>query len=377
MNLSAVVLPCAAEYLLGRDAFNQRLVLEALQCFNRAEAQGYNADECASARWHCWMLLGLYQQAWQESDAIAARSVPDPHRLWDQTSFEGKHIVIRCLHGLGDAIQFVRYAQLLRNCAASITVETHGELISLFSTVPWLDRVVSWSDGSSRNLTGWDQQIEVMELPRAFDTTLETVPAAGPYLHVDPAARERSKLLLGPAESRFRVGVVWRSSEWNPARSVPAAELAPVASLPGISLYSFQRGPGRAELSALRQHAPIRDTAEHSRDIADTAADLTNMDLLITVDTMAAHLAGALGRPVWTMLPFDADWRWMLDTSITPWYPTMTLYRQSQPGDWAGVIQPIVTDLKELICCDGGAREQQLRRHSLRPQSRRRGQDAS
>jgi hypothetical protein len=228
----------------------------------------------------------------------------------------------------------------------------------------YLDRVVSWADGSSKNLTGWNQQIEVMELPRAFRSSRDTVPSEVPYLEVDSGAKERSKLLLGSADTKLRVGVVWRSSEWNPARSLAAIELAPIASLPNISLYSFQRGPGHAELNALRRYALVHDTSKHSREIADTAADLMNMDLLITVDTMAAHLAGALGRPVWTMLPFDADWRWMLDTSSTPWYPTMTLYRQSRPGDWSSVIQRIVTDLgafgcglRSKACLPGDARD--------------------
>ena len=331
----------------GLKALESRQIPEALRWFNRAEQSGYSSDECASGRWDCWMLLGEFERAWQESDGIAGRG-GDADRLWNHQPFDRKHLMIRCLHGLGDAIQFIRYAQLLRPRTSAITVETHGSLVPLFGQLPYIDQVVTWEDGSSKSICDWDQQIEVMELSRAFRTVCETIPANIPYLVVGAEQRERSRIALGGRPECKKVGLVWASSEWNPERSLPISSLFPLTHIAGLELFSFQRGPRAIDLEILRLHKHVVATADRSPGIADTAADLTNMDLLITVDTMAAHLAGALGVLVWLLLPFQADWRWMLDREDTPWYPTVTLFRQSAPGDWRSVIERVVARLDDF-----------------------------
>jgi ADP-heptose:LPS heptosyltransferase len=190
----------------------------------------------------------------------------------------------------------------------------------------------------------WDQQIEVMELPRAFRTTLGSIPADIPYLDVPHDYRARSLRALG-APSRPRVGLLWESGDWNLARNVPLRDLIPILQTPGFEFFSFQRGRGRDELAALDLPVPVRDLSGDSPDVTHFAADLLHMDLLITVDTMAAHLAGALGRIVWVLLPFEADWRWMLDRRDSPWYPTMRLFRQRTPGDWQLPVGQVVREL--------------------------------
>jgi hypothetical protein len=208
--------------------------------------------------------------------------------------------------------------------------------------------VVTWADEADLSKGGWDQQIEVTELPRAFRTTTSTIPCDIPYLDVTPHALSQSRANL--AESpKPRIGLLWAASDWNPARSMRLAELVPLLAGADCAFYSFQRGPHRAELMTIPNQHSIHDTALHSPGIADTAADLMNMDLLITVDTMAAHLAGALGRPVWVMLPWEADWRWMLDREDTPWYPTMRLFRQPAPGEWKPVITRVTAELHFLM----------------------------
>jgi hypothetical protein len=321
------------EFQQGAAAFTCRQLTAALHHFNKAERLGYNPDECAAYRWQCWMLLGEFENAWRESDLIASRGAPDSHALWDGRPFTDKRVIIRCLHGYGDAIQFLRYAQLIRETAAKVIVETHPEMVSLLSRMPFIDHVTSWAHAALPR-DAWDQQIEVTELPRAFRTTLSTIPGAVPYLDVNPRHLCISR--------KPRIGLVWASSNWNHSRSMSLAQLAPVLSLNHLSFFSFQRGPERNELAS---HLHIHDTANHSPDIADTAGDLMNMDLLITVDTMAAHLAGALGRNVWILLPAAADWRWMLDRDDTPWYPTMRLFRQPSPGNWAPVIDRVACEL--------------------------------
>ena len=349
MAPSAIFPPIASEdFQCGLNALSSRHISKALRYFTSAELNGYSGDECASGRWHCWMFLGEFERAWKESDAIASRGRVDPDRLWDNSPFDGKRLMLRCLHGMGDAIHFIRYARLLHSHTRSLTVETHALLVPLFSRCPYIDKVVTWEDGSSKECTEWDQQIEVMEMPRAFRTTLDTVPAKVPYLNIGNAEIERSARHLGERTRSIRVGLLWGASEWNPARSIPIANFEPLTLLRNLALFSFQRGPRMKELQALRQECEIHDTADHSTSILDTSADLMNMDLFITVDTMAAHLAGALGTKVWLLLPFEADWRWMLDRDSTPWYPTMTLFRQSTPGDWRSVVEDVVRKLHQF-----------------------------
>jgi hypothetical protein len=325
----------------------QRRVVECLACLNAAERLGYNVNECSAQRWTCHMLLGDFAAAWRECDAIFERRAGGPLALWDRKPFMGQRVLIRCLHGYGDAIQNLRYARLIAGTAAEVIVETHPEMVSLVSLIDGINRVTTWTDGHGLHRDEWDLQIEVTELPWAFRSTLETLPSNVPYIRVPSADRERSRLNL-QLSGKPRVGILWASSTWNPERSIRLAELAPILSDERFEFFAFQRDPERAQLKHLGSRYNLHDTALHSPAIADTAADLTNMDLLITVDTMAAHLAGALAVPVWVMLPFEADWRWMLDRGDSPWYPTMRLFRQSQPRDWSAVVNPIAREIGQF-----------------------------
>ncbi len=329
----------AVEFRLAQDAFANRRIPECLALLNRVEELGYSLDQCDAWRWNCWMLLGRFEEAWRVSGRIIQRGCFDPNRLWDGQPFANKRVIIRCLHGFGDAIQFLRYARLMRRSAATITAQTHPQLVGLLRGIPFLDRVITWGEVSE-----WDQQIEVMELPRAFRTTIDTVPARVPYLFADRQNRLRSVAAMDRSANP-RVGLLWEGGDWNPARNVPLREFLQVLAVPGVEFYSFQRGGGRDELISLDRDGRIHDLSGDSPDVSIFAADLTNMDLLITVDTMAAHLAGALGKPVWVLLPYQADWRWMLDRCDSPWYPTMRLFRQTAPGDWR---RPIARAAAEL-----------------------------
>lgn len=291
------------------------------------------------------MLAGRFEEAWRESDSIGARGCPDPYRYWDGHSFKDKRVVIRCLHGFGDAIQFIRYAPFVRHDASHVIVQTHPELVSLLRGVPLVDDVITWSDEGA---VLWDQQVEVMELPRAFRTTLQTIPAEVPYLFVSPEQRKSSRITPWPGE-KPRIGLQWGASEWNTARSIRLEQLLPILQFSKVEYYSFQRGAHRAQLEELSLDRLIKDVAGDSPEIVEAAADLTNIDLLITVDTMLAHLAGALGKPVWVLLPWEADWRWMLDRRDTPWYPTATLFRQPSPGDWTSAVRQMTAELTEFL----------------------------
>jgi len=320
------------QFQTGVELLAERRVHEALGCLAGAEALGADPDACAAQRWFCWMLLGDFERAWTECDAIACRNEAIENCLWDGTPFEGKRVIVRTLHGFGDAVQFMRYLPLLRQRASHVTVETHPELVALFRAQPYVDDVITW-ESTSASARDWDQQIEVMEFPRAFRTTLDTIPDAVPYITV-PARR------WTPEVNTARVGIVWAASGFNPERNIPYEALLPLFEVPGVSFFSFQHGAPAQEL-----RPPLIDMAPRTPDILDTARAFTQLDLVITVDTLAAHLAGGLGCKVWTLLHSPADWRWMLEGETSPWYPTMRLFRQKTPGDWTELIRRVVQEL--------------------------------
>ncbi len=334
------------EFHLALQALSNRSIRRALDLLDHAERLGHDPDQCAAQRWSCWMLLGRFEDAWRESDRVTARRMrPDPNRFWDGLPFTGKRVVIRCLHGYGDAIQFVRYARLVGREASRITVQTHPELVSLLRGMPFVDEVITWPE-TEESAGGWEQQIEVMELPRAFRTTLNTIPNGVPYLRVPAERLERCRVPAAGRSGKPRVGLQWGAGGWDPARSVALDELRPVLDVAGVEFFSFQRGPAREGLSGFAAGRRICDVAGESPEIVEAAADLLHIDLLITVDTMLAHLAGALGKPVWVLLPYAADWRWMLGRRDSPWYPTMKLFRQTSPGDWTSPVRQMALELR-------------------------------
>ena len=322
----------AEEHLAGMQ------VSEALVGFGRAEEAGFDADECASGRWTCHMLMGDFERAWRESDAISERGNPDPQRYWDGSALDGRNVLVRCLHGLGDTLQFIRYAPLLRKRAQCVTIEAQPSLKRLLAVSGLADAVITWGDAEP----AWDRQIEVVELPRIFRTQLSSIPDKVPYLSTASNGTTGRRA----DGNRLRVGVVWNSSKYNPARSIRAQQFAKVFEVRQAEFFSLQAGPERFELAYGGR--PIRDLYREEWDVLDTAGALATLDLVITVDTMMAHLAGGLGVPVWTLLPHQCDWRWMLDREDSPWYPTMRLIRQKRAGDWGAVVERVKEDLQRL-----------------------------
>ena len=325
----------------AREALNEMRLQDALRLFDAAELAGHEPDICAAGRWTCHMLCGHFEKAWDESDAIERRGRPDPHRFWDGTPFRGKQVIVRCLHGLGDTIQFIRFIPLIREQAATVTVEAQPGLKSLLAQARIADHVITWGEQEP----GWDQQVEINELPKIFRVTEETIPSA-PYLTV---TRSRRTGTANGAVKR-KIGLVWSASIYNPLRSIPLEQLAPLFELPGLSFYSLQAGPACQELRPWT--GVVRNLSEHAGDVLETAENMMAMDLVITADTMAAHLGGALGLPSWTLLPFACDWRWMTGRVDTPWYGSMRLFRQSSPGDWAPVVRRLAHALQAL-CYQG------------------------
>jgi hypothetical protein len=279
--------------------------------------------------WLAHMLRGDYAAAWDVSDHILRARGGEPtcdlprhlQPVWRGQPLEGRRVLVRCYHGLGDTLQFIRYAPLVSEVAAELTVWAQPALLPLLATVKGIGRLLPLHDGAPD--AEYDVDTEVMELAHVFRTTRETVPSEVPYLHVTPLPRHNHE---------FAVGIAWGAGEWDERRSVPYELLEPLGRVPGVSLHVLQRGPHRAEW---------RDgfgTLARERDAYEQAQFMRSLDLVISVDSMPAHLAGALGVPVWTLLHHEPDWRWMSHGERTVWYPTMQLFRQTRPGDWEPVI---------------------------------------
>src|SRR5579872_1715089 len=261
--------------------------------------------------------------------APQAKSPPRP--LWDGRALPGGTLVLWHEQGFGDTIQFVRYAKLVRPLIGRLILYCPPALIHLMTTAGDIDEIVS----DTAPLPPADFYVPIMSLMRAQKTTLATIPVPIPYLHADPARiKALSPLLASPL---LKVGLVWAGNQsylGDHRRSTPLSALAPLLAVEGVRFFSLQLGGASAEQRQGEWSGRITDLAPHLKDFADTAAALTGLDLLITVDTAVLHLAGALGRPAWAMIPGNGDWRWGLSGTTTPWYPGVTLYRQDRIYDW-------------------------------------------
>jgi hypothetical protein len=241
-----------------------------------------------------------------------------------------KSVLIRCLHGFGDTVQFIRYATVVRNASGPLTVEVHHEIASLIRTVPGIDRVVSWAPTAPAEPPTGEIEIEVMELPRAASTTVRTIPVNIPYIFVPKEkltySYERLKC------TKPRIGIAWAVGSINPNRSLPLQALGPIPRSDQFDFVSLQRGRARDELSSIRHKCAIRAAARRSVSLLDTATTFLVLPCY-TVDTVTAHIAGAVGRPVWLLLPFRADWRSMLSCTNSPWYPSIAIFRNAEKAN--------------------------------------------
>lgn len=285
-----------------------------------------------------------YEWRWRNGGRPGKRSgCPQP--VWRGEPLQGRTILLTAEQGFGDLIQFIRYAGPVRRRGGVVVAETRAPLARLFATCPWVDRVV---DAASDEPRECHVQIPLLSLPRIFRTDLDSIPAEVPYLSAPEEVTPEVARRLGGRTSDLRVGVVWAGSPGNPSdarRSCPLEHLAPLAEVPGVRLYSLLYGERGRELEA-HPELGIVDLGPHLGDFYETAAVVQRMDLVITVDTSMAHLAGALGAPVWTLLCAVPDWRWLLGRDDTPWYPAMRLFRQRRDGDWPELLARVAAALR-------------------------------
>ena len=339
---------------------NDRALVEGEAVLTQAECAGAALDECAGARWFLAMLHGDMEAAWCASDVIRARGAPDPHRFWNGEAIAGQRVMVRCLHGFGDAVQMLRLLPLLRARAGYVMVQVAPELVPLVGCLPGADEVISWA-GSAAGATepAWDVQVELMELPYVLRLQAGQLPYATKYLRLpaETAGWAAKCLATAGAQERMSIGVVWAAGSWNPSRSVPVtcfSELLQGARAEGVGFWSLQGTHANAEGAELFASGLLRDGSPATKGVLALAATIAEMDLVITVDTLAAHLAGALGVPVWVLLEARADWRWMHDRDDSPWYPSMRLFRLSGEECWPALLLRVQQALAARLAIRNG-----------------------
>jgi hypothetical protein len=255
----------------------------------------------------------------------------------------GRTMLVYAEQGIGDTIQFVRYVPLLQARGARVVLRAQAPLL------PLVQPLAGSAIDMDARLPAYDLHCPLLSLPLAFDTRLATIPAAVPYLSADPERTARWRQRLG-ARRRRRVGIAFSGNPQHgldALRSIPAAYFTSALRQEGIEFHLLQRQIRPADATALAEFAHLQTHTEELHDFADTAALISLMDLVISVDTSVAHLAGAMAKPVWIMLQFDADFRWMRDRSDSPWYPTARLFRQAAMREWQPVIDAVSTALAE------------------------------
>jgi hypothetical protein len=306
-----------------------------------------------NTRWIELMRRGEFAKAWAVSDSaqllragIDCSSWPRHEQfIWNGAPLQGRDVLVRCYHGLGDTIQYLRFLPALRQIARDVTIWIQPALLPLTRFVSGAPRSLPLHDGVPD--TCHEVDIEISELMHALRVTPADLAAYVPYIDVHAATSARST-------AKRRVGVVWRAGEWNESRSIPCEQLEILGSLTHIEWWVLQRGPRLREWRHAFGHIP------DIGDIVDEARVMAELDLLITVDTCSAHLAGAMGVPTWTLLPYDADWRWMHAREDTPWYPSMRLIRQASAGDWSPVLARVVAELRGELASPGNGSGQPL-----------------
>ena len=262
-------------------------------------------------------------------------------RIWRGETLADKRVLVRCYHGLGDTIQFVRFAKCLRESAREVLLWVQPELLELLRGVEGIDHLHPLHDGTPD--FPFDVDIEIMELAHALRVTPELVSCRIPYLPIARISRQPSaRSTQAPPTS---IGLVWEAGNWDRRRCVPPHALSRLLTIPGVRLFSLQQGPGRTMAATI----PAEDIA--APDLRSLAETIMGLDLILTIDTMVAHLAGALGVPVWTMLHADCDWRWPKTGQQSIWYPTMKLFHQPKPGDWESVVEQVADDLQQPGRC--------------------------
>jgi tetratricopeptide (TPR) repeat protein len=328
---------------LGRNA-------EALAAFDRALALAPDLAQAHFSRSFVLLLLGRFREGWAEFEwRWRIPAFNEPMRRFSSPMWRGERLdagvlLLHAEQGLGDTLQFVRFAPLATARCASVVLECQQELVDLLQGTPGVQRVLARGELPPESVA----HTPLMSLPDIFGTTLADIPWGGPYVYANPEKALAWRVAL--AAQGLCVGLVWagRPQQWDDRkRSILLEALAPLARVQGVTFYSLQVGAAAVQAAMPPAGMRLVDVADRIVDFADTAAIVANLDLVITVDTSVAHLAGAMGVPVWVLVPYAPDWRYLLERDDNPWYPSMRVFRQPRDGDWPGAIEQIADALAQ------------------------------
>jgi len=346
---------------------NEGAALNQLGRYHEAIAKYEDALELepdhASAHWNrslLFLLLGRYAEGWPEYSwrlrtdiSHLAYAHTYMQAVWDGTGFQGKRLLVHYEQGLGDVLQFIRYLPMVKARGGTLIFEAPQPICPLIQDWDCIDEIIVSIQQRPVD-TPFDLQISLMDLPALFQSTLDNLPGKRPYIRAEPARVKHWGTQF--VEPGFKVGLIWAGGAVGrqrvaslKLRACQLQHLAQLATVANVKLFGLQKGPGAAQASTLSPSFLIRNVGEEFSDFADTAAAIENMDLIISVDTSVAHLAGAMGKPTWVLLKFDADWRWLLERDDSPWYPSMRLFRQARGETWPTVIERVTQALREFL----------------------------
>ncbi len=364
---------------LGIVLARQGKLSEAAESYDHALKLRPDFPAARRNRAYIWLTRGEFDRGWLEHEwrlkCAELLLLPVSSPRWTGENLEGRSILLVAEQGLGDTLQFIRLARLVKERRGHVVVACRKPLIRLVARCQGVDQVVDWKS----TLPDCDVHASLMSLPAIFGTNLENVPAE-PYLSADAGTIEKWRPILDRASRRlrrgdtgdgvmkhdrvFRIGIAWQGNRGHKGdrwRSFPLHHFAPLAKLPGVCLISLQKGDGTEQLAELAGRFPVgkltrrKGDREDRRDFLDTAAVIGQLDLVVTPDTSLAHLAGGLGVRVWVPLSTVGEWRWLIDREDSPWYPSMRLFRQTDFGDWASVFerhgQRPVARIRDMITC--------------------------
>jgi len=350
----------AAHRELGLVLFGLGDLAEAKVCFERVRALDPESAEATFYLATIHLLEGHLALGWSEYESRwrtgaglrMRRTFPQPQ--WKGEPLEGARILIYAEQGLGDTLQFVRYVPLIAARGGQVILEVQPRLKRLFSGIEGACQVLSRGE----SLPDFTWQYPMVSLPLAFATEMGTIPAKTPYIYPNPALSETWRQRL--QGDTLRIGLAWAGSPGHGGdrwRSIPLAQIAPLTNLEGATFYSLQMGHAAEQVKQSQPPPRLVDLQDEQEDFADTAAIVANLDLVISVDTSVAHLAGALGKPVWILLHNAPDWRWFLEREDSPWYPSARLFRQSTHANWQDVLVCVQKELRKLLAEPGATKQ--------------------
>ncbi len=340
---------------LGVVLNTQERSAEALENYKQALQLDPDYTE---VHWNLSLVLlrtGRLTEAWNEYEwrrnpELGMTTYPHCYEIprWDGSCFTSKRLLVHYEQGLGDTLHFVRYLPMVKARGGTVILEVRKPLYRLLQSFPGVDELIEASS-YNKPAVKFDYHVSLMDLPKIFATTLETIPAEVPYIHACPTKAEywRKKL----ANTDLKVGIVWAGSSMHGKdryRSCTLKCFAPLTKIEGVRLYGLQKGEAAAQAEEVANEMAITNLGTEFEDFSDTAAVIENLDIVISVDTAVLHLAGAMGKPVWALLSFSPDWRWMLNRRDSPWYPTMKLFRQKERCQWQPVFQRVAEELRTM-----------------------------